>query len=112
MSCLDDLFEIRRGSEKGNPARGSRKERSKYRLALTEEKSGFDATSLETRAEKTSNGYRISGSKRFVNNVDNVDYLIVFARTKSVVESGKKSSGVSMFLVPAKDIGHQIEKTR
>ncbi len=82
----------------------------KVSLALTEEKSGFDATSLETRAEKTSNGYRISGSKRFVNNVDNVDYLIVFARTKSVVESGKKSSGVSMFLVPAQSIGVRSKK--
>jgi acyl-CoA dehydrogenase len=71
----------------------------KISLALSEEKAGLEATSLETKAEKTSRGYRITGSKVFVNNVDNADYLIVFARTNNFEQSEKKSAGISMFLV-------------
>jgi len=82
----------------------------KVSLALSEEKSGFDATSLETKAEKFSGGYRINGSKRFVNNVDNADYLVVFARTKPIEQSGKKSTGVSMFLVPPKGANIKSKK--
>ena len=82
----------------------------KISLALTEEKSGFDATSLESRAEKTSSGFRINGSKRFVNNVDNADYLVIFARTKSLQQSDKKSTGLSMFLAPAKDASIRSKK--
>ncbi|MDA4131481.1 MAG: acyl-CoA dehydrogenase, partial [Thaumarchaeota archaeon] len=52
-------------------------------------------------AQRTPRGFELSGSKRFVNNVDRADYLIVFARTNPVEKSGKKSAGISMFLVPA-----------
>ena len=73
----------------------------KISIALAEEKSGTDSTSLETKALKTSHGFELSGSKRFVNNVDRADYLIVFARTMPIEKSPKKSMGISMFLVPA-----------
>lgn len=83
----------------------------KISLALTEERSGFQATALESRAERTSGGYLLTGSKRFVNNVDRSDYLVVFARTTKRSNGGaKKSSGVSMFLVPSSD--EKIQKKR
>lgn len=76
----------------------------KISLALSEERSGFQATALETRAEKTLGGYLLSGSKRFVNNVDRSDFLVIFARTKKKEEAGgKRSAGVSMFLVSSSD---------
>ena len=75
----------------------------KISIALSEEKSGLDSSSIETSATKISGGYKISGEKRFVNNVDNADYLVVFARTTPREASAKKSLGVSMFLVPARD---------
>lgn len=71
----------------------------KISIALGEEASGLDAASIETSASKVPGGYVINGAKRFVNNVDRADYLVVFARTKQAAE--KKSLGVSMFLVPA-----------
>ena len=73
----------------------------KVSLALAEENSGADSTSLETTALRTGKGFELHGSKRFVNNVDRADYLIVFARTTPVEKTGKKSLGLSMFLVPA-----------
>ncbi len=76
----------------------------KIALALTEEQSGFEATAIEAKAEKTGREYVLNGSKRFVNNVDLADYLVIFARTKPAGEStGKKAVGVTMFLVPAAD---------
>ncbi|MDG6997278.1 MAG: acyl-CoA/acyl-ACP dehydrogenase [Nitrososphaerota archaeon] len=80
----------------------------KISIALGEEVSGLDASSIETKASKISGGYVINGSKRFVNNVDRADYLVVFARTKPIGE--KKSLGVSMFLVPAKN--QEIKATK
>jgi acyl-CoA dehydrogenase len=75
----------------------------KVSLALSEEHSGFEATAIETKAEKVGSDFLLNGSKRFVNNVDQADYLIIFARTRSVKDSDKKSVGVSMFLVPTSD---------
>ncbi|HKW05503.1 MAG TPA: acyl-CoA dehydrogenase family protein [Nitrososphaerales archaeon] len=76
---------------------------TKVSIALGEEVSGFDAASIETRAVKSEGGFRISGEKAFVNNVDQADYLILFARTTPLEKSEKKSLGVSMFIVDAKD---------
>lgn len=76
----------------------------KISIALGEELSGFDATSIETSASKLSDEeFVINGSKAFVNNVDRADYLILFARTTPVEKSGKKSLGISMFVVDAND---------
>jgi acyl-CoA dehydrogenase len=74
----------------------------KISIALAEEESGSDSTSLKTRAVRSSHGFELSGAKRFVNNVDRADYLIVFARTTPIEKAAKKSLGVSMFFVPAK----------
>ena len=76
----------------------------KVSIALGEEGSGFDATSMETKASRVSEEeFVIQGSKAFVNNVDLADYLILFARTQDMEKSGKKSLGISMFVVDAKD---------
>jgi acyl-CoA dehydrogenase len=76
----------------------------KISIALSEEQSGQDASSIITRANKNdSRDFLLNGSKHFVNNADLADYLIVFARTADASSAMKKSLGVSMFLVDAKD---------
>jgi acyl-CoA dehydrogenase len=76
----------------------------KISLALGEEISGLDATSIETKASKISDEiFELNGTKTFVNNVDQADYLIVFARTTPIEKVEKKSLGISMFLIDAKD---------
>jgi len=74
----------------------------KISIALTEESSGFDSSSIQTFAKKSpKGGFEIKGSKTFVNNVDRADYLLLFARTTPLKDSEKKSMGVTMFLVDA-----------
>jgi acyl-CoA dehydrogenase len=74
----------------------------KISIALTEEMSGLDASSIVSKATKLSDGrYSLQGSKTFVNNVDLADCLIVFARTSERQDSQKRSEGISMFLVDA-----------
>jgi acyl-CoA dehydrogenase len=65
-------------------------------FALTEPGAGSDSASVETRAVRDGEVYRLSGSKRYITNADKASLFTVMARTG---ESGAK--GVSAFLVPA-----------
>lgn len=67
---------------------------------LTEPNAGSDAASLTTRAERTADGYRLSGSKMFISGAGSTDVLVVMART-----GGAGAHGVSAFLVPADSPG-------
>jgi acyl-CoA dehydrogenase len=72
----------------------------KISIALSEENSGFDSSSILSKARKVSDGkYVLQGSKTFVNNVDLADYLVLFVRTADRDVAQSKSLGVSMFLV-------------
>ncbi|MDP8994089.1 MAG: acyl-CoA dehydrogenase family protein [Pseudomonadota bacterium] len=65
-------------------------------FALTEPGAGSDSASVQTRALRDGDGYRLSGTKRFITNADKAGLFTVMARTG---EPGAK--GVSAFLVPA-----------
>jgi acyl-CoA dehydrogenase len=79
-------------------------------IALAEEASGLDALSIETTAERTSDHFVITGKKMFVTNAETASFLLLFARTGSRGEGGKKSGGISMFLVDPGDPA--IKKTK
>jgi glutaryl-CoA dehydrogenase len=79
-------------------AYGSEEQRQKYlpRLAtgeivgcfgLTEPDSGSDPGSMRTRAEKTANGYRLTGTKMWITNSPIADVFVVWA--KSDAHGGK-----------------------
>lgn len=70
-------------------------------FALTEPKSGSDAFSIRTRAEKISGGYVLNGTKCFVSNGNIADYFVVFGK---VYEDGK-DKGITCFLIPKKTEG-------
>lgn len=61
---------------------------------LTEPGAGSDAAALKTRAERTSGGYRLTGTKAFISGAGASDLYLVMARTG---EEGPK--GISAFLV-------------
>ena len=63
--------------------------------ALSEASSGSDAASLQTKAERSSDGssYRLTGAKRFISSAGEAEYYLVMARTG---EQGPK--GVSAFI--------------
>ncbi|MGE3955387.1 MAG: acyl-CoA dehydrogenase family protein [Vicinamibacterales bacterium] len=65
-------------------------------FALSEPEAGTDAANQQTRAERTSDGYRIVGRKVWVANADVASVAIVFACTRP----GQRGQGVTAFLVP------------
>ncbi|WP_129793160.1 acyl-CoA dehydrogenase family protein [Sphingosinicella sp. CPCC 101087] len=65
-------------------------------FALTEPGAGSDSASVQTKAARDGNVYRLSGTKRFITNADRASLFTVMART-----GGAGARGVSAFLVPA-----------
>jgi acyl-CoA dehydrogenase len=65
-------------------------------FALTEPGAGSDSASVETRAVRDGEVYRLTGSKRYITNADKASLFTVMART-----GGPGAKGVSAFLVPA-----------
>ena len=61
---------------------------------LTEPGSGSDAAALKTRAERSGDGYRLTGSKAFISGAGVSDLYLVMARTGA---EGPK--GISAFLI-------------
>lgn len=74
-------------------------------FALTEPGAGSDGASVQTRALRDGDVYKLSGSKRFITNADKASLFTVMART-----GGEGASGVSAFLVPADLPGVSIGK--
>jgi acyl-CoA dehydrogenase len=74
-------------------------------FALTEPGAGSDSASVQTRAVREGDVYRLTGTKRFITNADKASLFTVMARTG---EPGAK--GVSAFLVPADLPGVSVGK--
>ncbi|HEX8584379.1 MAG TPA: acyl-CoA dehydrogenase family protein [Allosphingosinicella sp.] len=74
-------------------------------FALTEPGAGSDSASVQTKAVRDGDVYRLSGTKRYITNADKASLFTVMARTG---EAGAK--GVSAFLVPADLPGLSIGK--
>jgi alkylation response protein AidB-like acyl-CoA dehydrogenase len=62
--------------------------------ALSEASSGSDAASLRTRAERTDQGWRLTGSKRFISHAGEAECYLVMART-----GDDSPKGISAFVV-------------
>jgi alkylation response protein AidB-like acyl-CoA dehydrogenase len=73
--------------------------------SLSEPGSGSDAAALSTRALKTEEGYRLSGSKVFCTRGAEADVVLVIART-----GDKTSRGISAFLVEHDTRGFSASK--
>jgi len=63
---------------------------------LSEPQSGSDAAALITRAEKTTQGFVLNGTKAWITHGGQADFYTVMART-----SEDRSRGISCFLVPS-----------
>jgi alkylation response protein AidB-like acyl-CoA dehydrogenase len=74
--------------------------------ALTEPGSGSDAGAMRTRYERTTDGFRLSGTKRFITNAGVSDRYTVFA-TRDPLE---RSRGISAFVIHAEDAGFSVGK--
>jgi len=64
-------------------------------LAMSEPGSGSDVVSLQMKAEKTSAGYLLNGTKMWITNGPDADVIVVYAKT----DASAGSRGISAFLV-------------
>jgi acyl-CoA dehydrogenase len=78
-------------------------------MAVTEPAAGTDTTSITTFAEKRGDRYIANGQKVWISRVQHSDLMILLARTTPVAKVGKKSEGLSIFLVDLRDaVGRTI----
>jgi acyl-CoA dehydrogenase len=68
-------------------------------LAVTEPNSGLDTSSLETKAERTNSGYRITGRKIWTTNAQRANKMLIIARTTPKDQVTKATEGLSLFYV-------------
>ena len=78
--------------------------------AMTEPGSGSDAFSLATSAERTGEGFLLSGTKTFITNAPVADVFVMFAST----DPGRGFAGISAFVVdrsaPGLSVGRPFHK--
>jgi alkylation response protein AidB-like acyl-CoA dehydrogenase len=70
-------------------------------FGLTEPDTGSDAANLRTRAEKTSDGWTITGAKQWISMGNYAKVALIFAQT----DPEKKHRGLAAFLVPTDSAG-------
>jgi acyl-CoA dehydrogenase len=68
-------------------------------FGVTEPTTGSDTTQLKTRADRTENGYRLSGQKVWTSRAQHSDLMLVLARTTPASEVKKRVDGISTFLI-------------
>lgn len=77
-------------------------------FAVTEPDAGSDTTQLTTRAERTANGYRVTGQKIWTSRAEHSDLMVLLARTSAPADGGRRSDGLSVFLVDMRDRGAEL----
>lgn len=64
-------------------------------LAMSEHGAGSDVVSMKTSAKKVDGGYVLDGTKMWITNGPDADYVVVYAKTSPE----KKSRGITAFIV-------------
>lgn len=75
-------------------------------IAVTEPDAGSDVASIRTRADRDGDEYVINGSKLYITNGTQADWLCLLARTSS----GEGYQGMSLIVVPTNLAGFTISK--
>jgi alkylation response protein AidB-like acyl-CoA dehydrogenase len=75
-------------------------------IGMSEPQSGSDLASVRTRAQRSSNGWRLNGQKIWTSGAFRSDYMIALVRTSGTTEDRHK--GLSQFIVDLKTPGITI----
>ena len=78
-------------------------------FGVTEPTSGSDTTRIATYAERTDNGYVVSGQKVFISRAAQSDLMLLLARTTPLDQVDEKTEGLSVFLVDLREAGAGLE---
>ena len=73
-------------------------------FGVTEPGSGTDTSALKTTARKQGDQYIINGQKLWTSRAEHSDLMVLLARTSDVPEGGKKTDGLSVFIVDMRDV--------
>jgi acyl-CoA dehydrogenase len=68
-------------------------------MGVTEPTTGTDTTRIRTTAVRKGDRYVVNGQKVWISRVQHSDLMILLARTTPLPDVGKKSEGMSIFLV-------------
>jgi len=77
-----------------------------FALGITEPGAGSDVANLKTTAKRDGDHYVINGSKTFITNGVNADYVIIAAKTAD----GPKHQNISLFIVDTTLAGYSVGK--
>ena len=66
-------------------------------FAVTEPNSGLDTSNLETKAERTNDGYMINGRKIWTTSAQRANKILIIARTTPKDQCAKPTQGLSLF---------------
>ena len=77
--------------------------------AITEPETGSDAFAMSTRAIKSDDGYRLTGTKRYISNAPVADVTIIYALTD---EEKRFHGGITAFLVESGTPGFQVSRNK
>lgn len=68
-------------------------------MSLSEPDTGSDLASISCRAVRDGDEWVITGNKYWCTFADGADYIVLFARTDSAPEEGKRHRGISAFIL-------------
>ncbi|MFM8514686.1 MAG: acyl-CoA dehydrogenase family protein [Actinomycetota bacterium] len=73
-------------------------------FGVTEPGAGSETTRIRTRAERTADGWRISGQKIWTSRAMHSDLMLLLARTTPYEQCAKPTDGLSTFLFDMRDL--------
>ncbi len=94
------------GEQKGELFAGIARGEHQMSYCLTEPGSGSDSVAMKTKYEPTGDGYRLTGTKRFITGAGVSDAYTVFATRDPEL----KAKGISAFVVRSDDPGFSVGK--
>ncbi len=72
-------------------------------MGVTEPTTGTDTTRIKTTAVRKGDRYVVNGQKVWISRIQHSDLMILLARTTPLDQVGKKSEGMSIFIVDLKE---------
>lgn len=81
-------------------------------FGVTEPDAGLDTTQIRTTAVRDGEQYVVNGTKTYISRVEYSDLMLLVARTTPFDDVGRKTEGMSIFLVDLREAGDAVQTQR